>query len=35
MAPALLKGALAVGAIYGTAMVGPYVSRALAALGRQ
>ena len=29
----LLKGALAVGAIYGTAMVGPYVSRALAASG--
>jgi serine-rich repeat adhesion-like glycoprotein len=29
----LLKGALAVGAIYGTAMVGPYVRRALAASG--
>ena len=29
----LLKGALAVGAIYGTAMVGPYVRRALAAAG--
>ena len=29
----LLKGALAVGAVYGTAMVGPYVRRALAASG--
>lgn len=29
----LLKGALAVGAIYGTSMVGPYVRRALAASG--
>lgn len=29
----LLKGALAAGAIYGTAMVGPYVKRALAMTG--
>lgn len=29
----ILKGALAVGAVYGAAMVGPYVGRALAASG--